>query len=96
MTVHVLPGDMAQQDFRIRHKEEIPRDVFLGDPTRKLFNMAFFLGLIGHIAGAMRELHVPAPHGPTDYYGVRGQSCSLNRFFHWAMDWTFTSHVQGL
>jgi len=27
--------------------------------------------------------------GHYNYYGVRGNSRSLNRFFHWAMDWTF-------
>jgi hypothetical protein len=81
---------MVQQDFRIRHKVEFPRDVFLSDPARKSFNAAFFLGPIGHFAGDMRELRVPAPHDPTDYYGVRGNSRSLNRFIHWAMDWTFT------
>ena len=28
--------------------------------------------------------------GHYNYYGVRGNSRSLNRFFHWAMDCTFT------
>jgi hypothetical protein len=55
-----------------------------------LFHMAFFLRPIGHFAGDMRELRVPAPHDPSDYYGVRGNSHSLNRFFHWATDWAFT------
>lgn len=27
--------------------------------------------------------------GPYNYYGVRGNARSLNRFFHWAMDGTF-------
>jgi hypothetical protein len=52
--------------------------------------MAFFLGPIGHFAGTMRELRVPAPHDPTDYYSVRGNSRSLNRFIYWAIDRTFT------
>jgi RNA-directed DNA polymerase len=28
--------------------------------------------------------------GHYNYYGVRGNSRALNRFFRWAMDWTFT------
>src|SRR3989442_141542 len=27
--------------------------------------------------------------GHDNYYGVRGNSASLNRFFNWAIDWTF-------
>jgi hypothetical protein len=88
-TVHVLPSHMAQQDFRIRHKVDLPRDDFLVNPARKSFNAAFFLGPIGHFAGDVLELSAPAPHDPTDYYGVRGNSRSLNRFFQWAMNWTF-------
>lgn len=28
--------------------------------------------------------------GHYNYYGLRGNSRSLHRFFNWAMDWTFT------
>jgi|SoiMetStandDraft_2_1073263.scaffolds.fasta_scaffold217772_2 hypothetical protein len=80
MTVHVLPGNMAQQDFRIRHKVESHRDVFLGGPARKLFNMAFLLGPIGHFAGAMRELRVPAPHDPTVTMACEGNPARSTAF----------------
>jgi hypothetical protein len=59
-----------------------PPAVFLDNPVRKLFNAVFFLGPIGHFASAVRELRAPAPRNPTDYYGLLGNSRSLNRFFH--------------